>query len=66
MGELYDCCTRVQDHIDSNNLDQFKARGELALRCGFLITLVKPDDVDDPAKIGALRDAARDVFGLSI
>ncbi|MBI5232492.1 MAG: hypothetical protein HY876_10055 [Coriobacteriales bacterium] len=66
MGELYDCCKRIQDHIDRNNLDQFKARGELALRCGFLITLVKPEDSDDPAKIGALRDAARDVFGLSI
>jgi hypothetical protein len=66
MGELYDCCQRIQDHIDRNGLDMFKARGELALRCGFLITLVKPDEADDPQKISALRGAAQEVFGLII
>lgn len=66
MGLLYDYSTRVQQHIESNGLDLFKSRGELAIRCGFLITLVRPDDPDDPAKVQALRDAAREMFGLSL
>lgn len=66
MGELYDSCQRIQDHISRNGLDVFKSRGELALRCGFLITLVKPDDADDSQKIQALRSAALEVFGLHI
>jgi hypothetical protein len=42
-----------------------RTRGELAMRCGFLITLVKPDDSDDPQKIRALEDAARDLLGMT-
>ncbi len=66
MGKLYDYCQEIQQHIESNNLDVFKARGEIALRCGFLISLVGPTDPDDPEKIESLRTAAREVFGLSL
>lgn len=66
MGRLYDDCTRIQEHIDREGLDVFRTRGELAMRCGFLITLVKPDDPDDPQKIQALESAARDLLGLSL
>lgn len=64
MGKLYDYSQRIQKHIEDNNLDVFKARGEIALRCGFLISLVDPNDPDDPSKISALKDAARDAFGI--
>lgn len=66
MGKLYDYCQEIQQHIDRNNLDVFKARGEIALRCGFLISLVRPTDADDPEKMESLRQAAQDVFGLSL
>jgi len=66
MGKLYDYCQQIQQHIERNNLDVFKSRGELALRCGFLISLIGPDEPDDVEKIQALRDAARDVFGLTL
>lgn len=66
MGKLYDDCTRVQQHIEQAGLDVFRTRGEMAMRCGFLITLVKPDDSDDPVKIQALHDAARELLGLSL
>ena len=66
MGKLYDYCQQIQQHIERNNLDVFKSRGELALRCGFLISLIGPDEPDDAEKIAALRDAARDVFGLTL
>lgn len=66
MGKLYDYCQQIQRHIESNNLDVFKSRGELALRCGFLVSLVGPDEPDDPQKIESLRQAASDVFGLEL
>jgi hypothetical protein len=66
MGRLYDDCTAIQHHIDQQGLDVFRTRGELAMRCGFLITLVKPDDPDDPQKIKALEDAAKELLGLSL
>ena len=66
MGRLYDDCNRIQQHIEQQGLDVFRTRGELAMRCGFLITLIRPDDPDDPIKISALEDAARDLLGLTL
>lgn len=65
MSRLYDDCVKIQQHIEQQGLDVFRTRGELAMRCGFLITLVKPDDADDPQKIRALEDAARDLLGMT-
>jgi hypothetical protein len=66
VSKLYDYSQKLQKHIESNNLDVFKARGEIALKCGFLISLVGPDDPDDPVKIEALRNAAREIFNLEL
>lgn len=66
MGILFDDCTRIQEHIEQNGLDVFRTRGALAIECGFLITLVQPDDPDDPEKIRALREAANSVLGISL
>lgn len=66
MGKLYEHCQQIQKHIELNNLDVFKARGEIALRCGFLISLVGPDEPDDLKKIQDLESAAREVFGISL
>lgn len=66
MGRLYDDCTRIQEYIDRNNLDVFRTRGALALECGFLITLIGPNDPDDSQKIEALRKAAKNVLGLDL
>jgi hypothetical protein len=65
MGRLYDDCAKIQQHIESQGLDVFRTRGELAMRCGFLITLIKPGDSDDPQKISALENAARELLGMS-
>ena len=65
MGRLYDDCQKIQSHIEARGLDVFRTRGELAMKCGFLVTLVKPEDPDDPQKIRALEDAALELLGLS-
>lgn len=66
MGRLYDYAQRVQQHIDRNGLDVFKTRGALAMKCGFIITLIGPNDPDDPQKLEALKAAAREVLGVSL
>jgi hypothetical protein len=66
VSKLYDYCQKIQQHIERNNLDVFRSRGEIALSCGFLVSLVGPDDPDDPEKIEALRKAAREIFNLEL
>lgn len=66
MGKLYDYSQQIQKHIEANNLDVFRTRGELAMRCGFIVTLIKPEDPDDPTKIDSLREAAKAALGLDL
>ena len=66
MGKLSDYCEQIERHIESNGLDVFKTRGALAMKCGFIITLIHEDDPDDPEKIERLRQAALDVLGLQL
>lgn len=66
MGRLYDYSKLIQEDIERRGLDVFKTRGELAMKCGFIITLIGPDDPDDPTKITSLKEAAKDVLGLNL
>ena len=66
MGILYDHAQKIEQHIKNNGLDVFKTRGAIAMRSGFIISLVTPDDPDDPTKIEALRKAAEEVLSLRL
>ena len=66
MGKLYDYAQRIEQHIEDNNLDMFKTRGAIAMRVGFIVTLVNEDDPDDSEKIRLLREAADEVLGLKL
>lgn len=66
MGKLYDYAQRIEEHIQRNNLDVFKTRGAIAMKVGFIITLIQPDDPDDPDRIAALRQAAESVLDLRL
>ncbi|GAB4279183.1 MAG: hypothetical protein Kow0056_12210 [Coriobacteriia bacterium] len=66
MGELYDLCQEVIRIIDSRGLDVYKTRGAINMQCGFLITLIREDDPDDPERIATLRKAAKDVLGTTL
>jgi hypothetical protein len=66
MGKLYEYSQQIQKHIEANNLDVFRTRGELAMRCGFIVTLIRPEDPDDPTKIESLREAAKAALGLDL
>lgn len=66
LSKLYDYCIKIQDHIDSQGLDVFRTRGALAMRCGFLITLVHENEPDDPQRLAALEKAAQEVLGIHL
>ncbi len=66
MGILYDYAEKIEHHIQSNHLDVFKTRGAIAMRSGFIISLIKPDDPDDSTKIELLRKAAEEVLGIRL
>lgn len=66
MGVLYDHAQKIEQHIQSNGLDVFKTRGAIAMKSGFIISLITPNDPDDPEKIELLRKAAEQVLGLRL
>lgn len=66
MGKLYDYAQQIETHIQRNNLDVFKTRGAIAMKVGFIISLIKPDDQDDPEKVLALKAAAQELLNLRL
>ena len=66
MGLLYDTVQRIDQVIASRGLDKFRTRGQIALKTGFAISLVKSDTPDDPLKQRKLVEAAAAVLGQAI
>jgi hypothetical protein len=66
VGKLYDYAQQIEEHIQRNGLDVFKTRGAIAMKVGFIIGLVKPDDPDDSVKIAELKSAAEELLGLHL
>ena len=66
MGKLYDMAVAIQKAIERSGKDPAKARGMIGLKSSVLLSLVRPDTPDDPAKIEKLRAAAEDVLGVAI
>lgn len=66
MGKLYDAAREIMDFIDQSGLDVFRTRGSIAMKTGFLVTLVREDDPDDPVKLEAMRSAAKEILGIDL
>ncbi len=62
MPELYQLAQRVTEFLELQHRDDMiglvRAKGEVAMRTGFLVTLITPHDPDDPEKLRLLREAA--------
>lgn len=64
MGVLYSMCQTIMKEVEVRNpnpVELLLAKGELARRVGFMVSLVGPGDDDDPQKIEAIRAAAREM-----
>lgn len=66
MGRLYEACQQIIRYIDHEGLDPYKTRGAIALRTGFLITMVQPNDSDDQKTLDSVCAAAREVLQLEV
>ncbi|MDO8964910.1 MAG: hypothetical protein Q7W30_10535 [Coriobacteriia bacterium] len=62
MSSLYDLAAAVTRHLEATHagdpIGLVRAKGELATRAGFLVTMVARTDADDPDKVYRLRSAA--------
>lgn len=69
MGTLYDLCAAAGRQLETRHagdpIGLVRAKGELAAKAGFLVTLVGPSDPSDPMKIESLRRAAAEL-GLNL
>lgn len=69
MGTLYDLCVRAGKELEArygaDPIGLIRAKGELAAKSGFLVTMVSPNDVDDLHKRERLVNAAREM-GLQL
>lgn len=66
---LYEVCRKAGQELERRHsgdpIGLVRAKGELATRAGFLVTLVAPTDQDDPVKLQALLEAAGHL-GISV
>jgi len=56
-------CQTMMSELELKNpnpMDLLIAKGAIARKVGFMVSLVSPGDVDDPAKIESVRAAARE------
>ena len=69
MPEIYRLAAAITEHLAVNHaadpIGLIRAKGLLAQRTGFLISLITPNDPDDPDKIRLLRQAAAE-FGIDL
>ncbi len=66
MGKLYDTVRQIDAAIARKGLPVFKVKGLIAIRVGFSLALIDEATPDDPAKLAALRAAAKEVIGETI
>jgi hypothetical protein len=66
MGKLYVIKEAIEKTIADQKLDRFTVLGQIGFKSGQLLSLLRPETPDDPAKIEKLQQAAREVLGISL
>ncbi len=69
VSNLFRLCKRVGEQLEAAHPNDpmalLRAKGQLATRAGFLVTMVGPADPDDPEKAARLLSAAAEL-GIAI
>ena len=63
---LYETVKKIEDVIAEKKLDPYRTKGQIALKAGFSLSLVKASTPDDPARLTRLREAAMLVLGVAV
>jgi hypothetical protein len=66
VSVLFETVRRIEDVIAEQKLDLYRTKGQIALRAGFSLALVKASTPDDPARLTKLREAAQAVLGQAV
>ncbi len=66
MGQLYDTRCRLDQIIKERKLDQINIYGDIGLKAGLLVSLIKSGTPDDDAKLQKLRKAAQEVLHMPL
>lgn len=65
MANLYEMARSINDQLESKHggdpIALVRAKGLLASKTGFLVSLIGPNDPDDPAKMQAILLAAAEL-----
>jgi hypothetical protein len=69
VNHLFQLCKRVGEQLEATHAGDpmalLRAKGQLATKAGFLVTMVSPADPNDPDKIARLHIAAAEL-GISL
>jgi hypothetical protein len=66
VAVIYDLRIAIEKKIKEKGVDEAKYRGLVGLKAGRLLSLISANTPDDPAAIAKLRNAAREVLGVSL
>ncbi|MGA2736210.1 MAG: hypothetical protein ABSG65_02045 [Bryobacteraceae bacterium] len=62
MGQLFDSRCKLDQLIADRKLDKINVYGEIGLKAGFLVSLIKSATPDDQAKLMKFRKAAQETL----
>lgn len=65
MGVLFDLKNRVDELIKIKRMDDYKTKGKIVLKTGFLLAVISEKTPDDPIKIEKLKNAIKEVFNIA-
>ena len=66
MSLLFETVRKIEDVIAEQRLDPYRTKGQIALRAGFSLSLIKATTPDDQARLTRLKDAAQAVLGRPV
>ena len=66
MSQIYTIKLRIEEKIKADGLDANEVKGKIGLRTGKLLAFITPSTADDPETIAKMKQAAKEVLGLSL
>ncbi|HUE23024.1 MAG TPA: hypothetical protein VMQ86_15165 [Bryobacteraceae bacterium] len=65
MAQLFDIRCKLDQFIAERKLDKITVYGDIGLKAGFLVSLLRGNTPDDEAKLLKFRKAAQEVLHMS-
>jgi hypothetical protein len=66
MGKLFDYRNIIENKLKGMGSDGFKLKGQIGLKTGLLVGMISATTPDDPAQVKAMREAIKEVLGITV